>query len=100
MQKAWFKTFIWFVSTAMFFLISSIIISEFSPEPSEQEVMAYMAGMMQAMETSLMGLSMTIEQDVELKRFILNATSITFPLVFIGIAGGIFIRVTRRKNSG
>lgn len=98
-QKLWFKILIWIISSSFFFLASSIIISVFSPEPSEQQVMAFMEGMMNAMENSLMGLSMTIEQDVKLNHFILNATSMTIPLLIIGIIGGDFVRFLRGKDN-
>lgn len=100
MQKRWFKAFVWFVSSTMFFMAACILISEFSPDPSEQQVVAYMAGMMDSMENSLMGLSMTIEQDTELKRWISNSTSLTIILVIISLVGGDYIRFKRRKNNG
>lgn len=100
MQKRWFKVFIWFVSTSIFFMASSIVISEFSPGPSEQQVMSYMSGMMNAMENSLMGLSMTIEQDPELMKWISNSMSMTIVLVIASIVGGDYVRFNRRKNNG
>lgn len=100
LEKRWFKFFIWFVSTSFFFIASSIIISEVSPEPSEQQVIAYMSGMMEAMESSLLGLSMTIEQDEELKQWIINATSMTTVLIIISIVAGDYVRFSRKKNNG
>ncbi|MDF2907614.1 MAG: hypothetical protein K0R34_2935 [Herbinix sp.] len=100
MQKKWFRLFIWFVSTAFFFAAASIIIATYSAAPSEQQIMAYMSGMMKAMEVSLMGLSMTIESDTELKKIILEVSSITGTLIMISILGGFYLRRMRRKKNG
>lgn len=100
MQKKWFRLFIWFVSTALFFAASSIIIATYSADPSEQQIMAYMSGMMKAMEISLMGLSMTIESDTELKNIIMEVSSFTGILIILGIFGGFYIRRIRRKKNG
>jgi len=59
-----------------------------------------MSGMMKAMESSLMGLSMTIEEDSELRNIINNITSVTTALIIISIAAGDYIRLTRRKKNG
>lgn len=100
MQKKWFKLFIWIASSALFFLASSILISLNSPAPSEQQTMLYMSGMMKAMESSLMGLSMTIEKDTELRNIISNITSMTTALIIISIAAGDYVRLTRGKKNG
>ncbi len=100
MQKKWFKLFIWFASSALFFLASGILISMNSPGTTEQQTMLYMSGMMKAMESSLMGLSMTIEEDTELRNIISNITSITTALIIISIAAGDYVRLTRRKKNG
>ncbi len=100
MQKKWFKLFIWFASSALFFLASGILISMNSPGTNEQQTMLYMSGMMKAMESSLMGLSMTIEEDTELRNIISNITSVTTALIIISIAAGDYVRLTRRKKNG
>lgn len=100
MQKKWFRLFIWFISTALFFATSSIIIATYSSGPSEQQIMAYMTGMMKAMENSLMGLSMTIESDTELKKILIEVSSITSVLIVLSIYGGFYVRRTRRKKNG
>lgn len=100
MQKKWFKLFIWFASSALFFLASGILISMNSPGTTEQQTMLYMSGMMKAMESSLMGLSMTIEEDTELRNIISNITSVTTALIIISIAAGDYVRLTRRKKNG
>lgn len=98
MQKPWFKTFIWFISTSFFFFASAIIISYFSPEPSDQQIMKFMSGMMGAMHSSLMGLSMTLEHDTELKALINAAAAVTIPLVLLGFLFGLFVKLRRRKD--
>jgi len=100
MQKKWFKLFIWFISTALFFAASSIVIATYSPAPTEQQTMQYMSGMMSAMEKSLMGLSMSIEGDVELKKIISEVSSVTTTLVIVSIVTGDYVRRSRRKKNG
>ncbi len=101
MQMRWFKMFIWIMATSFFFMLSSTIISYLSPGPTEQQVMMFMQGMMGAMHNSLMGLSMSIEEDFDLKHLIANASAITIPLIFISIILGLYIRYLRgRRNSG
>ncbi len=98
MQKPWFKTFIWFITTSFFFFASAIIISYFSPEPSEQQIMKFMSGMMGAMHSSLMGLSMSLEHDTELKALINTAAAVTIPLVLLGFLFGLFMKLRRKKD--
>lgn len=98
MQKWWFKTFIWFTSTASFFLSATILISYFNPEPSMGDVMKFMSGMMDAMHNSTMGLSMTIEHDSIMNKVISIVSNITVPLIIIGALGGLLVRI-RRKDS-
>lgn len=100
MQKPWFKAFIWFVTTAFFFFAAAILISALGPEPSEQQVMKFMAGMMGSMQKSMMGLSMSLEQDSELKTFIGMASSITVPLILLGVLFGLLVRLRRKKDAG
>ncbi|RII31840.1 hypothetical protein D2A34_26095 [Clostridium chromiireducens] len=98
MQKWWFKLFIWFTSTATFFLGSSILISYFNPEPSMGDIMKFMSGMMDAMDNSTMGLSMTIEHDSIMKKIIGIASNITIPLIIISALSGLMIRIRRKSN--
>lgn len=95
MQNPWFKTFIWFVSAGFFFLAATSLISLFSPNPSEAAVMQYMSGMMDAMHNSMMGLSMTLENQSELLQIINVSTEITLPLLLIGFFAGIWLKVRR-----
>lgn len=101
MQKRWFKTVIWILATSFFFMVSSIIISYFSPGPTEQQSMQFMQGMMGAMHNSLMGLSMSIEEDSDLIQLVAKASAITIPLIFISIILGLYVRFQRgNRNNG
>ncbi len=101
MHKPWFKIFIWFISTVFFLSASFCLIAELGPNVSEQQSMAYMSGMMNAMHNSLMGLSMSIENDSYLKKLISEVSAITLPLIFIGFAAGMLTRVFKRsRNNG
>jgi hypothetical protein len=99
MQKTWFKAFIWTVSTAFFFLASATVISALGPGPDEQQVMLFMSGMMNAMNNSLMGLSMTLEGDYELRRMISGAAAFTIPAILTGAAAGLYFRFKREKRN-
>lgn len=57
MTQRWFNVTIWFIASAFFFSIAAVMISFGAPEPTEQQVMAFMSGMMQAMHQSLMGIA-------------------------------------------
>lgn len=98
MQKPWFKLFIWTISSSFFFLFSGFLISALGPEPMEQQVMQFMSGMMGAMHNSLMGLSMTIEQDDVLTRIISGAAAMTVPLLITGAILGFGVRYFRRRK--
>lgn len=98
MQKWWFKAFIWFSSSAFFFIASAIIISVFNPQPDEKSIMSFMSGMMSAMHGSTMGYSMTLEEDSVLKNIILLSSEITIPLIAIAILCGILFKVFRHND--
>ena len=100
MQRPWFKTFIWFIATAFFFFATVILVSTFGPEPSEQQVMQFMMGMMGTMQKSMMGLSMSLEHDSELKTFIGTASNVTVPLILLAILFGLLVRLRRKKDAG
>jgi len=99
MRQPWFKAIIWFLSTAFFFLASAVIISAFGPGANEQQVMLFMSGMMDAMHNSLMGLSMTMESDLQLKSLIYAASAITIPLFLLSIVMGFYVRFLKDKNN-
>ncbi|MFD1774780.1 hypothetical protein [Paenibacillus rhizophilus] len=92
MQKKWFMLLIWFVTTSFFFVFAAILISMFRFGPTEQESMSFMMGMMKAMETSLMGLSMQVKEDANVQRLLFESVQFAFPLLAISIAGGVYVR--------
>ncbi|AIQ14403.1 hypothetical protein [Paenibacillus durus] len=96
MQKKWFKLFIWFVTASFFFAVGAILISMFRFGPTEQEAMSFMMGMMKAMETSLMGLSMQVKEDANVQRLLYESVQFAFPLLAISIAGGVYVRCRRK----
>lgn len=100
LQKPWFKVFVWFISSFFFFLASAVVISIFKPGPSEAESMKFMAGMMGAMENSIMGVMMQVEQNYVLKNIILISAKWMTSIIIISIILGIIIRVMqgRTKN--
>lgn len=98
LQRPWIKFFIWFMSTFFFFLASVVLISEFKPGPTEGEVMRFTEGMMSAMERSLMGISMGIESDTALLSIISSSSAMLIPITLISIAGGVVLRVLRRRD--
>ncbi|HWR43463.1 hypothetical protein [Sporomusa sp.] len=57
MTQRWFKVGIWFIASAFFFAVAVVMVSVGGPDPSKQQVEAFMAGMMQAMKNSLMGIA-------------------------------------------
>jgi hypothetical protein len=96
LQKPWFKIFVWFLATLFFFLASATSISLLKPGPSESEVMNYMAGMMGAMENSIMGVMMGIESDSTLKTILIwTITTLPLGIIFSIIIGFII----RKRNS-
>ena len=98
LQKPWFKGFIWFMSTFFFFLASAVIISIFKPGPSEAEVMQFMASMMQAMEGTLMGVSMTLEKSPQMQAIMAFVRWITLPVIVVSIITGVAIRLSQRRD--
>lgn len=99
MQSPWFKLFIWTITTAYFFMMACIIISLFSPGPTEEQAMKFMMGMMNAMSNSTMGLSMAIEDNPELKQIIALSSDITLPIMFLSIVFGFYFRIGKGKNN-
>ncbi|MCX7746556.1 MAG: hypothetical protein N2645_06670 [Clostridia bacterium] len=96
MQKRWFKIFIWFITSFFFFLASGVLISMFRPGPTESEAMNFMMGMMRAMDGSMMGVAMNLENEGALKSIILLSSSLALPVLILSIIAGLLIRnVTR-----
>lgn len=98
MQKPWFKVFIWFLATFFFFLMAGVIISLFRPGPSENDVMKFMAGMMSAMDRSMMGTAMSIENEGTLKVLIELSSSLLPLIIALSIAAGLGIRFFQRRD--
>ena len=92
-QKPWFKIFVWFMSTFFFFLAAGVIISVFRPGPSESEVMRFMEGMMGTMgNASIMGLTMSVEDNSLLKNIIIQSSQLLLPIIAISIVVGFLLR--------
>lgn len=91
-QKPWFKIFVWFMSTFFFFLASGVVISVFRPGPSESDVMRFMAGMMSTMDTTIMGVTMTVEGNALLKNIIIQSSDLVFPIIAFSIVIGFLLR--------
>lgn len=98
MQKPWFRIFIWFMATFFFFLAASVVISVFRPGPSKSDVMKFMEGMMGAMNRSMMGAAMNLENDHTLKSVIILSASIAIPVMLISIAAGFGIKLRQQKG--
>lgn len=98
MQKAWFKIFIWFLTTFFFFLAAGVVISLLKPGPSQSEVMKFMSAMMGTMDGSMMGLSMSIESNSGLSSIIKLSSFITIPVIVISIIAGLAIKTWQRGD--
>ncbi|MCX8131847.1 MAG: hypothetical protein N3I35_17340 [Clostridia bacterium] len=98
MQKPWFKLFIWFLATFFFYLASGVIISMLKPGPTENEVMKYMTGMMSAMDSSMMGVAMNIENDGVLSSVIALSSSMAVPIILVCVIAGFAIRSAQRGD--
>ena len=99
MQKRWFKIFIWFTSSALFFMMAVILISYYSPAPTQDQSMKYMMGMMDSMENAMMGLSMSLESNNSIIAMIVTSASITIPLTVIGIVFAVILRLWGKQNA-
>lgn len=99
-QKPWFKIFVWFMATFFFFLTSGVVISIFKPGPSESEVMRFMSGMMSAMDSSIMGIAMSVEGNSTLRGIIAYSYFMLLPIIVISIIIGFVIRFRQggKKN--
>ena len=92
-QKPWFKIFIWFMSTFFFFLAAGVVISIFRPGPSESDVMRFMEGMMATMgNSSIMGLTMSIEDNSLLEKIIIQSSELLLPIIAFSIVIGFLLR--------
>ncbi|MCX7922264.1 MAG: hypothetical protein N3B21_09680 [Clostridia bacterium] len=98
LQKTWVKLFIWFMAIFFFFLAAGVVISALKPGPSENEAMNFMMGMMSAMDSSMMGVAMNIENDNALQAVIALSTSIALPIMLVSIVAGVGIRLWQRRD--
>lgn len=98
MQKTWFKIFIWFIASFFFFLASGVVISIFRPGPTEAEVMNFMMGMMSAMDNSMMGVAMNLENHVPLKNILIMSSSLILPIIVLSIIIGLLVRNVKRGD--
>lgn len=97
-QKHWFKVFVWFMSIFFFYLASGVIISMFRPGPSEADVMRFMSGMMNAMDNSIMGIAMSIENNGIFSRTLALSYFMLTPIIAISIVAGFIIRFMHRRG--
>lgn len=97
-QKPWFRIFVWFMATFFFFLASGVIISMFRPGPSETDVMRFMAGMMDAMNTSIMGIAMSVESNGIFSRILAFSYFMLVPIIAISTVAGFVIRLMQRRG--
>lgn len=98
MQNKWFKLFVWFITTFFFFLAAGVLISIFSPGPTESVVMKFQEGMMRAMDQSLMGVSMALENNASLLSIIALSTYMFIPILVLSVIAGFAIRRYREMN--
>lgn len=98
MQNKWFKLFIWFLTSFIFFLAAGVLISMFSPGPTESDVIKFEAGLMSAMDQSMMGVSMALENNTSLQSIVALSTYMFIPILLISIVAGFAIRRVRRMD--
>ena len=97
LQKPWFKLIIWLITISFFFLAAVLVISALSPAPDESKAMLFMSGMMNAMDSSLMGLSMSMEGDTYLKTMVKKVSDFTIPLILYSTAAALFLKLRRSQ---
>ncbi|MEW9122351.1 MAG: hypothetical protein AB2421_06510 [Thermotaleaceae bacterium] len=94
-NKPWFKVFLWFLTTFFFFMASGVILSIFKPGASEMDVMRFMSGMMGAMETSIMGVTMGAEDNGTIRMILSLSYFMLTPIIAVSIVIGFTIRFMR-----
>lgn len=97
-QKTWYKFIAWFMATFYFFIMLGVVISIFGPNPNEEKTMKWMAGMMQAMHSSLMGWSM--DNYLVSYQLLIKTSTLVIPAIFTGAVIGIILKVRGIKNEG
>lgn len=94
-RKSWYKLLAWVMATFYFFIFAGVVISIFSPGPSEEQAMQWMQGMMKAMHTSLMG--WTMEENIYLNQLFIKTAALTVPAIFAGVIIGILLKLRGDK---
>ena len=97
-QKLWFKILTWFLATFFFFMASGVIISMFRPGPTEMDVMKFMSAMMGAMENSIMGVTMGVENNSSIGKILALSYFMLTPTLAVSIIAGFTIRFMRRSG--
>lgn len=97
-KKSWYKFLAWTLAIFYFYIMAGVVISIFSPGPSEAQTMQYMQGYMKAMNSSLMGWSM--ESREALNQLLVKTSALVFPAIFGGAALGVILKLRRAKNAG
>jgi hypothetical protein len=95
LQKPWFKLIVWFLATFFFFLTSGVIISILRPAPSEMDVMKFMSGMMGAMHSSIMGVTMDVINNRTIGGILAFSYFMLTPIIAVSIVIGFAIRFLR-----
>lgn len=97
MTQQWFKVAIWFVTSSFFFAVVIIMVSLGGPDPSKQQVEAFMSGMMQAMMNSLMGIA-AMDSGTENQAVALSVPLFTELLLFALIMAAYLVWRSAKSN--
>lgn len=95
-KQKWYFILAWLVASFYFLMMMVLIVSIFSPGPSEAQAMAYMKGMMDAMHKSLMG--WTMEGHGIPGQILLKTSTLALPAIFTGAILGIVLKVRRARD--
>jgi hypothetical protein len=75
-----------------------VVISIFRPGPTEAEVMKFMMGMMSAMDNSMMGVAMNLENHGPLKNILILSSLLTLPIIVLSIIIGLLVKSLKRGD--
>ncbi|AVX21449.1 MULTISPECIES: hypothetical protein [Carboxydocella] len=98
LKKSWYKLLAWFSATFYFFVMTGVIISLFSPGPTEEQTMRWMHGMMSAMHNSLMGWA--LENHGFVSALLTKTGALVFPAIFAGAFIGAILKMRRVRKNG
>jgi len=96
MFKPWFKLIIWFITSAYFYCVAAMLISIGGPQSTASQVERFMAGMMNAMKNSLMGIA-TMEGGVMPGETINLSAFLFVQLLLLAFVLGIYLIWKERK---